>query len=103
MVTWWVHLSYSHALAALLIVVLFLCLLASVLAMILRVNEEPQRRRPTGPVIYDYSAQYEQKRQWLGERFLLARPINRRITSADRDSHVLTHRVRHEQRARLGI
>lgn len=29
----------------------------------------------------DYSHQYRAKREWLGERFLLAKPINRRASS----------------------
>lgn len=74
-VTWWAALSWSHAALIALLVLIILAALGSLLGKCMAIND-----LPPSPRLYplaDYSAQYEQKRDWLGDRFLLAKPINR--------------------------
>lgn len=76
MIHWYVHLSWSHAALVLLAVLLVLAALASLIGKCLAINEDPPRREH--PVV-DYSARRQEKIAFLGPRYLLARPINRRV------------------------
>jgi hypothetical protein len=60
-----------------LILTLLVCI-ATGSAICFRPKKRNRRvKRKEWPVA-DYSHQYRAKREWLGERFLLAKPINRR-------------------------
>lgn len=75
MTAWQAHLSWSHAalvlLAVLLIVGSLWCLIVA--------RPRPARERRYWPLV-DYAAARERQIAWLGERYLLAKPINRRAS-----------------------
>lgn len=75
MITWWQHLSWSHATLVLLAALILLALLISILGRRLRCATLPA---PPGlwPLV-DYSARFQEKTDWLGDRHLLARSLNR--------------------------
>jgi hypothetical protein len=76
MIAWLRHLSWSHATLTLLLALIVLVSLAYFFKALLRPTPDPEPR--FWPVA-DYSARYQEKATWLGDRHLLARPINRRI------------------------
>jgi hypothetical protein len=71
--TWWIHLSWSHAALALLAVLLIFGSLWLFIRSRSRSVDEP-RSWP----LADYSAEYQKKVRWLGERYLFSKPINRK-------------------------
>lgn len=77
MITWWAHLSWSRASLLLLAIALLLGFLFWRRASKPRPMATPTHPRP---YVVDYSLQYRQKVEWLGDRFLLAKSINRKIT-----------------------
>lgn len=79
MIAWWSGLSWSHAAIVLLLLPL---ILAGAFAWLLSPRPEAPstRRKDSSPwPLVDYSAQYRRKVALLGSRYLLARPINRRV------------------------
>ena len=77
LITWWAALDWPHAAFWMLAVVILLFALAWLLGKCLAINEEPPE--PRSYPLADYSAQYREKVEWLGDDFLLAKPINRRV------------------------
>lgn len=79
MITWWIHLSCSHAALVLLTILL---LIGAVICWFAPVRPDRQRpgaiRERQDSYTVDYSREYQNKVVWLGERYLLAKPINRR-------------------------
>jgi hypothetical protein len=79
MTAWWIHLSFSHAAAVLISALLVAVLAVAAVVRIVRAvlaRRAPPPRRPLPTV--DYSAAYQRQVDWLGDRFLLAKSINRR-------------------------
>lgn len=77
LVIWWQLLSFSHAAIVLLVPLL---LVGALICMLTPRPAAPTTRREDWspwPLV-DYSAQYRAKAAWLGPRYLLAKPINRR-------------------------
>jgi hypothetical protein len=74
MIHWWTHASFSHAALALGIPLLIAGF--AYLARAALMHREPPARRPWPTV--DYSKAYRKHVEWLGDRYLLAKPINRR-------------------------
>lgn len=68
----WQHLSWSQAALVLLAVLL---IVGSLWCLIVR--PRPARERRYWPLV-DYAVARERQIAWLGERYLLAKPINRR-------------------------
>lgn len=68
----WAYLSWSRA------ALVALCVLMAVGALIVALTPRPMPRKPSPWPVVDYSSKFQVKRAWLGKRWLLARPINRR-------------------------
>jgi hypothetical protein len=67
--------SWQHALQG----ALLLSIIVGALIAFRPKKRNRRVKRKEWPVA-DYSHQYRAKREWLGERFLLAKPINRRAS-----------------------
>lgn len=75
LIVWWAGLSWSHAALVLGCIALAA---AALLLWSLTPRDAGRREDDGGPwPLVDYSAQYRAKAAWLGERWLLARPVNR--------------------------
>lgn len=70
--TWWAALSWPYAVLVLLAVLL----IAGFIGCAIVLRPRPMATRRAAPVV-DYSAAVEKSIRWLGERYLLAIPINR--------------------------
>lgn len=89
MITWWTRLSWSHAtLIVLLVALLVLCLIE--FARLPRQNRRVVvPRRDYSAWERDYAARRQRMIDWLGDRYLLAKPINRKLNRADELPYVL--------------
>jgi hypothetical protein len=75
--TWWASLSWSHATFVLVAILLAIVVLWYAFASLIEsATNDP---RPRAYPLADYSAAYQRQRDWLGDRWLLARPVNRRL------------------------
>lgn len=94
MTAWWSHLSYSQAaMVALSVVIAIAILVAAIVSH--RVGAAIERDLDVTPwPVIDYSAQRQKQIDWLGDRWLLAKPINRRT----RRQNVTTFRPKKTQR-----
>jgi hypothetical protein len=78
MIAWSQHLTCSHAAIAFLVPVL----IAGSLYCWRASRRRPQAvrvRRPQQPIVVDYSVARAKAIAWLGDRYLLAKSINRRV------------------------
>jgi len=75
MISIWTHLSWSHA-ALVAGAILLICGTVAVLVRVALTERSVPPRRPLPTV--DYSHEYQKKVDWLGDRYSLAKPINRR-------------------------
>ena len=76
MITWWVSLSWPYALLVLLLVAVVIGFIWLWRATRPRPQATPVRRR--APHVVDYSAATQKQIAWLGDRYLCAKPVNRR-------------------------
>lgn len=73
LLTWWQHLSFSHGMIVLLVIVMAITLLCWMFA-----TTSPPQYLPQGDWdVVDYSEAFQRKREQLGDDFLCAKPINR--------------------------
>ena len=77
MISWWAALSWSHA-AIIAIVILFA--LGALLHWALTPRDTAREDDGSPWPIVDYSGAYRKKAASLGDRYLLAKPINRRAS-----------------------
>lgn len=76
-VTWWIHLSFSQGAIVIIGAVVILGSLWCPRALRPRPQATPVRRRV--PYVVDYSAARAKAIEWLGDDYLLAKPVNRRV------------------------
>lgn len=83
---WWQSLTISQASLVVMALFVLYCIAMLVIAQMFGFNDRPvppRRKRPMAtPVetpwpITDYSDRYDEKAEWLGDRHLMANPVNR--------------------------
>lgn len=77
MIAWWTALSWSHAA---LIALVILIALGAILLLALEPRDKAREDDRSPWPLVDYSGDYQKKAAWLGDRHLLAKPINRRAS-----------------------
>lgn len=78
MSSWWVHLSWAHVTMLALVVLLASTALGLLIANACSINQPRQAPRRSWST-RDYSKEYQEKVDWLGDDFLCAKPVNRRV------------------------
>ena len=79
MISIWTRLSWSHAALVVGVILLIVGTVALLIHALLAERAAPPRR----PMLtVDYSREYQEKRAWLGDDFLLSKPINRTLNNS---------------------
>lgn len=95
--SWFEHLSWSHALLLVLSVLIALAVLGmAIYSRFLDGSIARDLDELTPWPVIDYSAQRQKQVEWLGARYLLHKPINRTVK---RRQNVATLRPRNKARA----